>query len=105
MTNKTPERSVEEIVEEFWEKESGTDIGYLHHKNDFIEAFTQTLQEERQKRDEVVREEREKIISRLRNGVMTAFSEYNEYSKGYTDCQERMNEIISRELTQPNNSK
>ena len=56
MTNKTPERSVEEIVEEFWEKESGTDIGYLHHKNDFIEAFTQILQAERKKREEMVEE-------------------------------------------------
>ena len=90
----TPEKSVEEIVEEFKSLTvldvnlGGWNIPYegtLNYKQ--YEWLTQTLQTERQKREEVVEAERERLL--------TLFS-HQEYIK--------RNALVDA-LTQPNNSK
>ena len=84
MTN--PERSVEEIVEEVANKYFL--IGYPvtgFQKTDFKIELTQTIQAERQKRDEMVEAERERLLK--------LFS-HKEYIK--------RNDLVDA-LTQPNN--
>ena len=107
MTN--PDKSVEELeCEKYDHIPEPYDIAFWHCKvckKELVFVTLETLKAERQKREEMVEAERERIVSTLRNGLITAFSEYNEYSRGYTDCQDRMEKIILKALTRPNNPK
>ena len=65
----TPERSVEEIVEEFWIECHGRSVredGWIGMDGFAVEKaqnwLTQTLQAERQRCDEMVEAERERIL-------------------------------------------
>ena len=65
----TPERNIEEIVEELIDRCTDPETGLLHiekYDHQFLEELlTQTLTAERQKREEVVEAERERILREL----------------------------------------
>ena len=97
--NYNAERSVEEIVKEvmsklpkFWKKYTGMKqgVGFVVEKETKM-ALTQTLQAERQKREEAVEAERE----RVRNWVKEQVSENGGQCIHYDE--------ILQALTQPNN--
>lgn len=64
----TPERGIEEIVEEFNSTFPGCDqCQYGNGQGDWIEHWlTQTLQAERQRCEEMVKAERERVIDHIR---------------------------------------
>ena len=99
----TPERSVDEIVEEVWEKHTDyfkTDNGDepFVYEDKLKKDIAQTLKAERQKREEAVEAERERILNILSNLVPR--------EDGVTDV---INDWIipdlKRQITQPNNPK
>ena len=103
----TPERSVEEILEKF--KALPVDV----HKNDIeVDWLTQTLKAERQKREEMVEAERERIVNILKqsylmtNGykdtdnVRTCMYIENE---GFNIAINKRLDFFIEQITQPNN--
>ena len=93
MTNK--ERSVEEIAQEIQDRFFA--LGARIKKEDY-EYLTQTLQTERQKREEAVEAERERIKKYLYEKSHAGFDEYgDEYERYVHWC------YIIEALTQPYN--
>ena len=100
----TPERSVEEIVEEFRRllyPQNSTDM--LVKLDDWL---TQTLQTERQKRDEVVEAERERWIKAVGEKIDLPTSKLlqNAFQEGVDYTKEQYDNAI-KNLTQTNNPK
>ena len=87
----TPERSVEEIVDDLMESLLNNYVAFdtTDEMFKFKEELTQTLQAERQKREEVVREERRRLLKLIAENC-------NDQSTVYD---------VIEALTQPNNPK
>ena len=105
---KTPERSIEEIDYQQLAKDLriksgmiamgeriawGSDSGIMDAAADAIEQLTQTLQTERQKRDDAVEEERERIVQIVMNTFRASSENYEALEK------------FRQALTQTNNPK
>ena len=95
----TPERSVEEILEKF--KALPVDV----HKNDIeVDWLTQTLKAERQKREEMVEAERERIYKRVdyllsNHGVSAPRMDVTIFNRA------EFMSFLTFDPTQPNNQK
>ena len=99
----TPDRSVEEIAREYVETWCGKQPPQVFYEQ--VEALTQTLQAERQKRHEVV--ERIKMTA---DDVWKVGDHYwaGDYEPSHYELMmlaESYNDIMKRKLTQPNNLK
>ena len=95
--NKQPERSVEEIVEELIRNKiifvANSEQGEAYSEESVREVLTQTLQAERQKREEMEEAERKRIIKIIKE-------------KGsYLDSQFQWKKELLQALTHPNNPK
>ena len=84
----TPEKSVEEIVEELHMKL----VPYLNHPEEFQRIIKETLQAERQKREEAFWE-----------GFKLSAEGYNYEYWGQGSIEELEKDIKAKALTQPNN--
>ena len=106
----TPDRSVEEIVEELIDKCTDPETGELHigkYDHEFLEKLlTQTLQAERQKRDEMV----EKIVEELRKEIPTYLNKRGHHTNSahrkikYNQALDDVKKAL-KALTQANNPK
>lgn len=119
MTTSTPEGRVEELREELRNKildiETAVRLTYNEKDSDqmidkLLNHYTQTLQAERQKRDEMVEAERERVVRVIkklpRNGSIAPASVYHQeiahaHNEGYKQNRDR----ILKALTPPNNTK
>ena len=125
MTTPTPERSVEEIVRDTFPENSLHYVSYDNNLDDvtidghfdlqiLIDELNALLQAERQKQEEVVEAERERIVAILKasylmtNGykdtdtVRTAMYIENE---GFNIAINKRLDFFIEQITQPNNSK
>ena len=97
----TPERSIEEIVEEYYPLHCHTVQGVPMHSTQTalgeIDWLRQTLQAERQKRDEMVEAERKRICNEL-DEMWSAL--YGAYLNSHD-----LRELIKNVIIQPNNPK
>lgn len=104
MKNKTPERSVDEIVEDFYEQDF---IGYSKQHNELTisptvaDWLTQTLQTERQRCEEMVEAERERIKAVV-NEIRMSDIEKTEHGYVYKSPDtEKVCMAVFKALTQP----
>lgn len=105
----TPERSIEEIVEEFNSTFPGCDqCQYGNGQGDWIEHWlTQTLQAERQRCEEMVEAERERLAGLIKPRAQKFI---NKVDKGLARSKETYKDMhyivdLLNEVTQPNNPK
>jgi len=101
MNNKTPERSIEEIVEEFREQFSAYQTTSNQPYPMLTEWLTQTLQTDRQKREEAVEAERKSFRKTLDNLYQESLENWAIDSDDYRKAINKM----TIALTQPNNPK
>lgn len=113
---KTPERSIDEIVEEFgrFTIMDGNEIKLYGNALKAEDWLTQTLQAERQRREEMVEAERERILSDILKWSKTATVMETTGNEGAKRATKKLRENLygcyhflyqAIKLTQPNNPK